>query len=99
MTYLEWLERFASLTPETRANLRAKILALDHRPLISVILPVYNSELKFLRKAIASVGRQIYENWEICVADDDSTDPQIRPFLAQLTREDRRVKVAANPAI
>jgi GT2 family glycosyltransferase len=93
MTYLEWLERFASLTTETRASLRHKILALDHRPLISVILPVYNSELKFLRKAIASVRRQIYENWEICLADDASTDPQIRPFLEDLTREDRRIKV------
>ena len=92
MTYHEWLERFASLTPETRAGLRHKILALDHRPLISVILPVYNSDLKFLSKAIASVRRQIYENWEICVADDASTDPQIRTFLEDLTRKDRRVK-------
>ena len=93
MTYLEWLERFASLTPESRADLRQKILALHHRPLISVILPVYNSELKFLSKAIASVRRQIYQNWELCVADDASTDPQVRPFLAELAREDRRIKV------
>jgi O-antigen biosynthesis protein len=93
MTYLEWLERFASLTPETRANLRSKILALEHRPLISVILPVYNSDLKFLSRAVESVRRQIYENWEICIADDASTDCKVRPFLANLGREDRRIKV------
>ena len=58
MTYHEWLERFASLTPETRADLRRKILVLDHQPLISVILPVYNSDLKFLEQAISSVRRQ-----------------------------------------
>jgi GT2 family glycosyltransferase len=93
MTYLEWLARFASLTPETRADLHHKILALDHRPLISVILPIYNSNLKFLSKAIASVRRQIYQNWELCVADDASTDSQIRPYLADLAREERRIIV------
>jgi GT2 family glycosyltransferase len=93
MTYHEWLDRFACLTPESRANLRHKVLALKRRPLISVILPVYNSDLRFLSQAISSVRRQIYENWEVCVADDASTDPQIKPFLENLTREDRRVKV------
>jgi O-antigen biosynthesis protein len=93
MTYLEWLERFASLTPESRADLRHKLRGLDHRPLISIILPVYNPELAFLSEAVASVRRQIYEKWEICVADDASTDSQIRPFLAGLAREDRRIKV------
>ena len=93
MIYLEWLDRFASPTPETRASLHHKILTLDHRPLISVILPVYNADLKFLSKAIASVRRQIYENWELCLADDASTDSRIRPFLEGLAREDRRIKV------
>jgi GT2 family glycosyltransferase len=93
MTYQEWLERFASLTPETRANLRRKILVLDHQPLISVILPVYNSDLKFLEQAVASVRRQIYQNWEMCLADDASTDTRIRPFLEGLAREDRRIKL------
>jgi GT2 family glycosyltransferase len=93
MTYFEWLERFASLTPEMRASLHNKILTLDHRPLISVILPVYNSDLRFLDRALASVRRQIYENWEVCVADDASTDSRIRPFLEGLAREDGRIKV------
>jgi GT2 family glycosyltransferase len=93
MTYLEWLERFASLTPETRANLHQRILAIAHRPMISVILPVYNGDLSFLSKAIASVRRQIYENWEVCLADDASTDLLIKPFLENLTGEDRRIKV------
>ncbi|PYK89846.1 MAG: glycosyl transferase family 2 [Verrucomicrobia bacterium] len=93
MTYLEWLERFASLTPEMRANFHQRILALAHRPVISVILPVYNGDLSFLSIAIASVRRQIYENWELCLADDASTDSRIRPFLEGLAREDRRIKV------
>ena len=93
MTYHQWLERFASPMPETRANLQGKILALDHQPLISVILPVYNGDLNFLERAVASVRRPIYENWEVCLADDASTDPRIKPFLAKLSSEDRRIKV------
>jgi cellulose synthase/poly-beta-1,6-N-acetylglucosamine synthase-like glycosyltransferase len=93
MTYLEWLERFASLTSETRANLHQRILALAYRPMISVILPVYNGDLSFLGKAIASVRRQIYEDWELCLADDASTDSRIKPFLEGLAREDRRINV------
>ena len=93
MTYLEWLERFAALTPESRAHLRHKILQLERRPLISILLPIYNSDLEFLRRAITSVQRQIYENWELCVADDASTDPLIRPFLEDLTRAGHRIKV------
>ena len=93
MTYLEWLERFAVLTPQSREHLRDKILRLEHRPLISILLPIYNSDLEFLRRAITSVRRQIYENWELCMADDASTDPLIRPFLEDFARADHRMKV------
>jgi O-antigen biosynthesis protein len=93
MTYLEWLDRFASLNSERRADLREKVFADPHAPLISVILPVHNSDLGLLTEAIASVRRQIYDNWEICIADDASKIPQVRRFLANLPREDRRIKV------
>ncbi len=93
MTYLEWLERFATPAPESREHLRHTILQLDRRPLISILLPIYNSNLEFLRRAIISVRRQIYEDWELCLADDASTNPRLRPFLEDFTRVDQRIKV------
>ena len=93
MTYLEWLERFAALTPEACQHLRGKLLQLEHRPLISILLPTYNADLEFLRRAIDSVQQQIYESWELCLADDASTDPCIRPFLDDFARADQRIKV------
>ena len=54
---------------------------MRRHPVISVLLPVYNPELRILEAAIASVEGQLYQHWELCLADDASTDPAVRPFL------------------
>jgi glycosyltransferase involved in cell wall biosynthesis len=56
-------------------------------------MPVYNTPDDYLRKAIDSVLRQIYENWELCIADDCSTQPHVRTTLEEYARKDSRVKV------
>ncbi|MBA3606961.1 MAG: glycosyltransferase [Chthoniobacterales bacterium] len=67
-------------------------------PLISVLVPVYNPDLKFLEEAIASVRGQSHEDWELCVADDGSTDPQTRPFLEEMERRDARFRIVFREA-
>lgn len=62
-------------------------------PLISVIMPVYNPPIHFLNEAIASVVDQVYENWELCIADDCSTDPEIRSVLNKWRLHDKRIKI------
>lgn len=52
-----------------------------YTPKISIIMPVYNTPEKFLRKAIESVIHQIYKNWELCIADDASTEKKVREIL------------------
>jgi glycosyltransferase involved in cell wall biosynthesis len=75
------------------AAARARLEGLTRRPLLSVLLPVYNIEDKWLEKAVRSVRRQLYPNWELCIADDASTLPTVRPALARLAAEDSRIKV------
>jgi glycosyltransferase involved in cell wall biosynthesis len=88
--YQEWIARFDRVsTPAIRRELRS----LPRQPLISVILPVYNPELSFLEAAIDSVRNQVYENWELCIADDASTDPQVRRFLERIAASDARIKM------
>ncbi|MEO8043740.1 MAG: glycosyltransferase [Spartobacteria bacterium] len=67
-------------------------------PLISVLMPVYNPELKFLEEAIESVRAQTWERWELCIADDSSSDPKIRPFLEEMARRDSRLKITFREA-
>lgn len=48
----------------------------DENPLVTVIMPAYNAE-KYIEKAISSVISQSYENWELLVIDDGSTDSTV----------------------
>ena len=91
--YRKWIREFDTLTDETRKNLRREIGQFSHKPLISIILPVYNVEEKFLRLCIESIRKQIYENWELCIADDCSPSPHIRRVLEEYAQKERRIKV------
>ena len=46
---------------------------MSYKPLISLIMPLYNHE-RFVNKAITSIVNQTYTNWELIVIDDGSTD-------------------------
>jgi glycosyltransferase involved in cell wall biosynthesis len=88
--YHEWIKRFDTVD---RAKAERELRQLRAQPLISVLLPVYNPDLELLEAAIESIERQIYGRWELCIADDASTDLNIRPFLERKAREDSRIKV------
>lgn len=54
---------------------------IPYKPLISVVVPVYNVSTKMLKECIMSVIDQTYANWELCLADDASTMPEVRKCL------------------
>ncbi len=93
--YTAWVEAFGRATPERVGALRARLARLPtgRRPLLSVLLPVYNPPERFLERAIESVRNQIYDYWELCIADDGSTQPHVRPLLERFAREDPRMRV------
>jgi glycosyltransferase involved in cell wall biosynthesis len=67
---------------------------LLYKPVVSVVMPVYNTPERFLREAIESVLDQVYPNWELCIADDASTEPHIQQVLQEYLSKDSRIKVA-----
>ena len=62
-------------------------------PKISVVMPVYNPQIDFLKSAIASVINQVYPNWELCIADDCSTDFTVAENLKNWVQKDDRIRI------
>ncbi len=91
--YPEWIDRYERLTDDEILLVKAKIGEFRHQPLISVLMPVYNVDAKWLKLAIDSVRDQIYTNWELCIADDHSTKPHIREILDEFAKKDSRINV------
>lgn len=82
------------ITDEDRKKLKDKIDHLPYHPLISVIVPVYNTDEQWLIRCVESVRRQLYPFWELCVADDASTEPHVIRILKEYMTKDARIKVA-----
>jgi len=78
-------------------RLRDMATVLTYRPLISVIMPTYNTPELYLREAIDSVLAQVYDRFELCIADDASTAPHVRAILEEYAAMDDRIKLVFRP--
>ncbi len=90
--YDRW-RRLNEPRPADYQRMRETLKMLTFQPLISIIVPTYNTPEAFLREAIDSVINQIYPHWELCIADDASSDPHVREILEEYSAKDRRIKV------
>jgi len=91
--YSKWVHCYDTLTNKKRFDLRSAAKALPTKPLFSVIMPVYNTKPRWLIQTIQSVRKQIYPRWELCIADDASTNKITRFILKQYSKRDPRIKV------
>lgn len=105
--YASWLDNFDALA--SNKEILSWLSTFSYQPLISIILPTYNSDLFFLSEAIKSVESQSYNNWQLCIADDGSSDEKLLRFLKKLNaderidinfiQENRHISIASNTAI
>ena len=68
-----------------------EVAALESRPLISLAMPTYKSDLGYLGKAIDSVLAQHYPEWELCIVDDGSGQPELVAAVERYARADSRI--------
>jgi glycosyltransferase involved in cell wall biosynthesis/LmbE family N-acetylglucosaminyl deacetylase len=68
-----------------------EIERFEYAPLISIIMPVYNVEPKWLQKAIQSVNDQWYKNWELCIVDDASNNQETLAYLQEINN--KKIKI------
>src|SRR6266403_2131048 len=90
--YDVWLAQHR-LDDEAKRHLKTAVETCAYQPTISVIVPVYNPPAQMLRRCIESVKSQLYARWELCIADDPSTHPQLLQLLEQYASEDPRIKM------
>lgn len=75
------------------AEVESAIRQMKHRPVISVITPVYNVDGPWLRRCIESVKAQWYPFWEMCLSDDASTRPDTLAVLDEYRGTDARIRI------
>lgn len=83
--YLDWLSKH-----EESYEINDSI---KYKPLISIIIPVYNVLPKILAECLDSILTQTYEHFEVCLADDCSTNIETVDMLKSYERKDKRIKI------
>lgn len=96
--YRKWIAAYDALSESDREAIRAHIRRMPDPPLLSIVMPVYNTDERWLRRAILSVRAQLYGRWELCIADDASTAAHVRPILAEAAAADARIRVVYRDA-
>lgn len=88
--YAAWKRRFGTSHPSALPQTPAE----QPDVLLSVVVPVYRPPLDLLRQAIESVQAQTYTQWELCIADDASQDPDLTAYLQELAARHPNIRVA-----
>ncbi|MEI8372913.1 MAG: glycosyltransferase family 2 protein [Planctomycetota bacterium] len=92
--YAQWI---AENEPSIEDLGQQRKLRLARSPRISLVVPVYNPPVVYLRAMLDSVLAQTCENWEICLADGASPAAEVAQVLEEYARRDARIRLALLP--
>ena len=90
--YALW-RRLHTPRPSDLQEQRERSRLFSYRPTISILLPVCDPSLDFFEQTLQSVLAQSYTQWELCIADDASTNPGVRDLIEEYVKRDPRIKV------
>ncbi len=89
-----WKEYRQTFRRDVRPRIVERVRTMATGPLVSVLVPTYNPPEKMLREMLDSVRGQLYPRWELCIADDGSTEPHVARVLQEYASRDPRIKLA-----
>ena len=91
--YAAYIEDVEPSIKESHEDIKQWLKTHCDAPLISIVMPTYNTNKKYLVECIESVRSQLYPYWELCICDDRSTDESIKELLKKYDKKDSRIKV------
>lgn len=92
--YEEWYKNHKPTMEELQ---RQREMQFEYEPLISILVPVYNTPEEFLKQMIQSVRKQTYSNWELCIANANPSNETVTEILRISATKDERIKVKDVP--
>jgi GT2 family glycosyltransferase len=90
--YQKWFEKRRA-SPENLDSMRHEARVFASQPLVSILTPVFDTPVLWLREAVESVLAQAYENWELLLIDDGSTDADLLRALPGVAGRDPRIRL------
>ncbi len=90
--YYLWTQKMIPWQQKDLLKMKRKLDTFSYKPLISIVMPVYKVEIKWLKSAICSIQEQAYPNWELVIVDDASNDEAINQLLTEFQKSDTRIK-------
>jgi GT2 family glycosyltransferase len=90
--YATWIRKYGTIDDEQCRQIRDHILAFSDQPLLSVVMPVHQPSLTFLKAAITSIHTQLYPRWELCIASSNTIDAEFKEILSYYATKDSRIK-------
>lgn len=91
--YEQWYENHKALPEELEKQKNEK---WKRKPLISIVVPVYNTPQVFLRQMIESVQNQSYSEWELCIGNASPENKEMKKILEE-HKNDARIKEVEIP--
>lgn len=85
-----------SLSDEDIEAAKAEIEAMPHKPVFSILVPIYNTDPEYLLPMIESVQKQIYPYWQLCLVDDCSPKTYLKQILQHEALQDERISIQLN---
>lgn len=90
--YADWVRLYDTPGAEERRVWKERVRALESTPLISILLPAYETPETLLRRCLDSLLDQVYRQWEVCAVDDASASPRVSRLLGEYAARDKRIR-------
>lgn len=96
--YRSWSSQTMSSSEFELAAMGRRLDLLDNPPRVSILLAVADEDEVWIKASVASVLKQMYINYEVCVCDNASTRPHVQDVLRRLVASDSRIKTCSMQA-